>query len=133
MGPLIEHLSSHKYPSIALDLPTGSAPDKDLYDDTRYITSHLDEFVSQQGNEVIMVLHSYGGIPGSSAARSFVKKERAERGKEGGVIGVVYISAWALPAGKTVMDAMEGLDFDWAKIDVRVHASSEFRSSKERN
>ena len=82
---------------------------------------------------MIMVLHSYGGIPGSSAARSFVKKERAERGKEGGVIGVVYRSAWALLAGTTVMDAMEGLDFDWAKIDVRVHAPSRFRISKERN
>ena len=130
MGPLIEHLSSHSYPSIALDLPTGSAPDKNLYDDIRYITSYLEEFVSHEGKEVIIVLHSYGGLPGSSAARSFVKKEQADKGKEGGVIGVIYMSAWALPAGKTIMDAMEGLDFSWAKFDVRAHAPSAFRILK---
>ena len=124
MGPLTEHLSSHGYPSIALDLPTAGAPDKDLYDDIAFITSHLEELISQQGKEVIVIVHSYGGIPGSSAARPFVKKERARNGKEGGVIGVLYISSWAMPAGKTVMDAVEGMDVDWMKIDVPTQTST---------
>ena len=118
--PLTKVLSSHGFPSIALRLPTlgASPPDKDLYDDIDYISAQLEELVEQGGKEVIVIVHSYGGIPGSSAARPFVKEERTQQGKKGGVIGVLYISSWATPAGKTVMEAAEGMNLDWVIIDV---------------
>ncbi len=118
--PLKGVLSSHGYPSVVLLLPTAGAspPDKDLYDDIAYISSQLEELVERGGREVIVIVHSYGGIPGSSAARPFVKKERAQQGKKGGVIGVLYISSWAMPTGKTTMEAAEGMNVDWMKIDV---------------
>ena len=126
MRPLIEHLSSRGYPSIALDLPTADAspPDKGLYDDIAFLASHLEELVATQGKDVIVIVHSYSGLPGSSAARPFVKKDRAQKGEEGGVIGVLYISSWALPAGKTVMDAGYGMNADWMKVDVCVSSRS---------
>ena len=118
--PLKGVLSSHGFPFVVFLLPTGGAspPDKDLYDDIAYISSQLEELVEKGGRDVIVIVHSYGGIPGSSAARPFVRKERAQQGKKGGVIGVLYISAWAMPTGKTVMDAIEGMSVDWMIIDV---------------
>ena len=118
--PLTKVLSSHGLPSVALPLPTlgASPPDKDLYDDIAYISSKLEELVEKEGREVILIVHSYGGIPGSSAARPFVRKERAQEGKKGGVIGVLYISSWAMPAGKTTVEAAEGMNLDWIIIDV---------------
>ena len=118
--PLTKVLSSHGFPCVALMLPTvgASPPGKDLYDDIAYISSQLEELVEKGGKEVIVIVHSYGGIPGTSAARPFVRKDRAQQGKKGGVIGVLYISSWGMPPGKTTMEAVEGLNIDWMKIDV---------------
>ena len=118
--PLTKVLSSYGFPSIALLLPTfgASPPDKDLYDDIAYISSQLEELVEKAGREVIVIVHSYGGIPGSSAARPFVREGRAQQGKQGGVIGVLYISSFAMPAGKTTLEAIEGMNLDWVVIDV---------------
>ena len=118
--PLTNILSSHGFPCVALMLPTvgASPPGKDLYDDIAYISSQLEELVEKGGKEVIVIVHSYGGIPGTSAARPFVRKDRAQQGKNGGVIGVLYISSWGMPPGKTTMEAVEGLNIDWMKIDV---------------
>ena len=121
--PLTKVLSSHGFPSAALSLPTigASPPDKDLYDDIAYISSQLEQLVEKEGKEVIVIVHSYGGMPGSAAARKFLRKERALEGKKGGVIGMLYISAWAMPAGKTIVEAGEGMSFDWLIIDVSTH------------
>ena len=121
--PLTKILSSHGFPAVALLLPTAGASDKDLYDDIAYISSQFQELVEEGGKEVIVVVHSYGGIPGPSAARPFVRKERAQQGKEGGVIGVLYISSWAMPAGKTTMEAVADMNIDWMKIDVPIPCS----------
>lgn len=118
--PLTKILSSCGFPSVALPLPTNGAspPDKDLYDDIAYISSQFDDLVEKEGREVIVIAHSYSGIPGSSAARPFVRKERAQQGKQGGVIGVLYISSFAMPAGKTILEATEEMSLDWVIIDV---------------
>ena len=121
--PLTKVLSSHGFPSTALSLPTigASPPEKDLYDDIAYISSQLEELVEIESKEVIVIVYSYGGMPGSSVVRHFVRKERAQQGKKGGVIGMLYISSWAMPAGKTIVEAGEGMSFDWLIIDVSTH------------
>ena len=126
--PLTKVLSSHGFLSVALRLPTAGAspPDKDLYDDIAYISSRLEELIEKGGKEVILIVHSYGGLPGGSAARLFVKKERTEQGKKGGVIGVLYISSWGVPSGKTAMEVIEELNTDWMKIEVSPPSSIRF-------
>lgn len=121
--PLTKILSSHGFPAVTLLLPTAGQPDKDLYDDIAYISSQLDDLVEEGGKEVIVIVHSYGGTPGPSAARPFVKKERAQQGKKGGVVGMFYISSWGIPAGKTVMEAVVDFNIDWMKIDVSIPCS----------
>ncbi|KAK0516644.1 hypothetical protein JMJ35_001247 [Cladonia borealis] len=117
--PLTKVLSSHGFPSVALRLPTAGAspPDKDLHDDISYISSKLEELVEKEGKEVIVIVHSYGGTPGPSAARPYVKKERAQQDKKGGVIGLLYISSWGVPSGKSTMETIEELNIDWMKIE----------------
>ena len=126
--PLTKVLSSHGFPSVALRLPTAGAspPDKDLHDDIACITSKLEELVEKEGKEVIVILHSYGGTPGPSAARPFVKEERAQQGKKGGVLGLLYISSWAVPSGKSTMESIEVVNNDWMKIEVSTPSSFRF-------
>jgi hypothetical protein len=51
-----------------------------------------------------VVMHSYGGIPGSDAMKGLGRAERSGKGLKGGVVALVYICAWMLPEGKCVAD-----------------------------
>lgn len=53
----------------------------------------------EEGNDVVLVVHSYGGITGSGAAYGLSKSSRAKAGKKGGVVGIVYIAAFLVPQG----------------------------------
>ena len=60
--------------------------------------------VEEGGQDVILICHSYGGIPGGGAARGFSKTMRGRQGKQGGIIGMVYISAFVVPEGVRLVD-----------------------------
>lgn len=71
------------------------------------------EFVRQRfilpsidaGREVVVAMHSYGGGPGSMAAKGFSLAERSAAGEPGGIIGLIYISALIAQAGQTLLGA----------------------------
>jgi len=73
---------------------TTFAPDVDQ------IRSLISRLVSEN-KDVALLMHSYGGIYGSEAAGPFVKKPG---GPGHGVTKLIYMSAWALDAGLSVMD-----------------------------
>ena len=54
-----------------------------------------------QGREVVVVMHSYSGLPGGEALKGFGKKER--QGLEGGVILLVFVMAWIVPVGFQIL------------------------------
>lgn len=53
---------------------------------------------------MVLVMHSYGGIPGNGSAVGLSKKEREreDKKKKGGVVGLVLVSAYAAREGQTV-------------------------------
>lgn len=57
---------------------------------------------------MVLVLHSYGGIPGSDAAETYSKSERMAKGLCGGVVRVVWISAFACDVGESMLDKVAG-------------------------
>ena len=80
-----------------IPLPSvGASPGLKTFDeDVAAIHRVVSSFV-EDGDEVLMLLHSYGGLPGSAAMRGLGMKDRAKRGKEGGVRRLVYVSSYAL-------------------------------------
>ena len=60
-------------------------------------------------------MHSYGGVPGSSAARGLGKVQRVGEGKKGGVVGLIYVSGFVLPGGASVADGQGGQLPAWVK------------------
>ena len=60
------------------------------------------------GNDVVVVVHSAGGITGSEATKNLSKPEREAAGKKGGVIRMVYLCAFAAPEGVAVYSATKG-------------------------
>jgi hypothetical protein len=65
------------------------------------------------GNVVIVVAHSYGGVSMSNAVQGLNYKERVVQGEKGGVLMVVYMTSFAIPAGTSLMDGVGGVYPRW--------------------
>jgi hypothetical protein len=52
-----------------------------------------------KGAIVILVMHSYSGVPGSAAALGLGKTERIAQGKKAGVIGQIFYAAMLQKGG----------------------------------
>ncbi|KAJ4252793.1 hypothetical protein NW762_010699 [Fusarium torreyae] len=65
----------------------------------------------EEGKDVAVLMHSYGGVYGSQAVKGLSKREREKAGKKGGVTALIYVSAVTPMAGKTTLDMM-GTDRD---------------------
>lgn len=57
--------------------------------------------LADQGKEVVLVTHSYGGIVGNESVKGLSKEDREAKSKKGGVIKIVYISSVISEVGKS--------------------------------
>ncbi|KAJ9414659.1 hypothetical protein QL093DRAFT_2569427 [Fusarium oxysporum] len=69
---------------------------KTYLDDVTVIRAAVEQPLAA-GKEIVLVCHSYGGIPGSAAAEGYQVHERHEKGLPGGIKHIVYLAAFALP------------------------------------
>lgn len=81
----------------------GSPPT--MYDDAAFIASEA-ERLSDEGKDVIIIGHSYGGIPVTQSIRGLTKQERQKHGKNGGVVRVVYMTCLVPPVGQSAKDVL---------------------------
>lgn len=56
------------------------------------------------GNDVVVMAHSYGGVPSSSALEGRAKSVRQKKGLAGGVIAVVYLATFLADVGVAMSD-----------------------------
>lgn len=97
---VLEILDGYGYPTVGLPLPSvGATPAHTSFDyDVKCIRDCLTELVNEE-KEVVLVMHSYSGIPGAEAPVGLGKKERQSLGLKGGVVRLVFIMAFAMPEG----------------------------------
>ncbi|KAI2467778.1 alpha/beta-hydrolase [Annulohypoxylon bovei var. microspora] len=55
-----------------------------------------------EGSDVFMLMHSYGGAVGTSAAEGLSRKHRQAKSLPGGVVHLLYLSAYLLAKGQSV-------------------------------
>jgi hypothetical protein len=73
--------------------------------------------VEDQGQEVVVLMHSYASMPGSAAASGLSKTERIRNGQSGGVIGLICIGAFLVPQGLSCAGLQGGKLPDWILHD----------------
>ncbi|KAH6714323.1 hypothetical protein BKA61DRAFT_575104 [Leptodontidium sp. MPI-SDFR-AT-0119] len=102
------------YATEAVALPSIGAepPTKTLADDSAHTRAAIEK-LADAGKKVVVVTHSYGGVVGSCAVEDLGFAQRKAAGKEGGVINFVYLSAFALPKGVSLLDALGGSPLPW--------------------
>jgi pimeloyl-ACP methyl ester carboxylesterase len=98
---IIPLLESHGYKCRAILLPSIQHPlnknyEKYYAEDVAAIRDRVSKII-EEGEDVVLVLHSYGGLVGPDALPGLGKKERTEKGEKGGVVRLVYINAWLVP------------------------------------
>ncbi|EPE36047.1 alpha/beta-Hydrolase [Glarea lozoyensis ATCC 20868] len=91
------------YNCVAVDLPSVASkpPVTSLTEDIETIRAAVEEEV-ELGHKVLMHVHSYGGIPTTSALDGLSVNERREAGKVGGVSRLSFVSSFVLPQGVSV-------------------------------
>lgn len=105
--PVTNILQEQGYYVEPVTLPSaGGPPSTSVADDAAYIRgNHLESLVAQ-GREVIIVMHSYGGVPGTESVKGFARKDIAAQGKPGGVIALVYTAAFMIAGGQTLAESL---------------------------
>ncbi|RDW56690.1 hypothetical protein BP6252_14042 [Coleophoma cylindrospora] len=109
-----EQLAALNYPTEAVAHPSigGEPPNKDLTDDSANLRSAIEK-LADAGKKVVVVTHSYGGVVGACAVEDLGFAQRKSAGKTGGVIQLVFLSAFALPKGASLLDALGGNPLPW--------------------
>ena len=107
--PVLGILRSHGYPVAAINLPTVGTDmaSKTIYDDIKTISSELTQ-LADDGRDIIIMMHSYGGFVGSDAAHGLGKTEREKEGKKGGIIKMIYMATVVVAKGGKPTDAFDG-------------------------
>ena len=94
---LITQLQQADYPVVCKKLPSVDPPQHarpDMSDDVNFIQQQLLQPLVEKGADILLVCHSYAGYPGGAAALGYSKKERTAMGQDGGIVGLVFISAF---------------------------------------
>ncbi|KAI0176149.1 alpha/beta-hydrolase [Hypoxylon sp. FL1284] len=97
--PVIQGVAKEGYEIRALHLPsvgleTGPRPGQPptMYDDAAFIAKEALHLV-EQGRDVVIVTHSYGGVPGTEAVRGLAKEGREKLGQKGGIVRLAYMTS----------------------------------------
>jgi pimeloyl-ACP methyl ester carboxylesterase len=93
------------FPSEIVILPTtGMRPGSpDMKEDIEAIHAVLTK-ETEQGNDIILIMHSAGGLIGTEAAKGFSKSERLASDKVGGVVSLIYVAAVIPYLGKNILE-----------------------------
>ncbi|KAI0144425.1 Alpha/beta hydrolase fold-1 [Xylariaceae sp. FL1272] len=84
-------------------------PEGDLSTDTEVIRKYAEDLL-KDGRTIVALLHSYGGQVGSNALHDFGVKARAAKGLPGGVSHLIYMTAYAVLEGTSMMDKVKHFD-----------------------
>ncbi|KAF5696148.1 signal peptide protein [Fusarium mundagurra] len=113
-----KELHAKGWETEAVDYPSVGAepPSKGLSDDVAAVRAAVEKLVDE-GKKVMVVVHSYGGLVGAEAVKGLGLKQRAQEGQTGGVIQLVYLSAFVMPKGKSILEVLGGQYLPWMRVE----------------
>lgn len=125
------HLNQAGYPTERATYLSTNPPDPleaTVQRDTQHVrTKSLLPLVEDQSKDVVLVVHSYGGVVGAGAAYGLSKTDRLAQNLKGGVIGLIYIAGNIVPEGQSEFDTVGRAWPPWLVID-KVSSLSHLRS-----
>ena len=118
-APMTDLLVAEGYEYIGISLVSvGADPALENWDPDVELIHKTVLGVLDRGKDVVLVVHSYGGLVGSEAMKGLGKKQRESEGKKGGVVRLVYICAFFLELGMHLQAVKNDQPHPWMKVDV---------------
>lgn len=111
-APLTSALETAGYTVSAPVLPSIGGKQKDFKEDVSAVREAV-KSATEAGNDVILLMHSYGGVVGSEAAEGFTRLDRQSGSESGSVVRMVYLCAFVLPEKKSLMNGLGGQALPW--------------------
>lgn len=126
--PLIERLPEYSSQTIAFPSIQQATTVKNLQLNIETLRSTVHR-ECDQGHEVVVISHSWSGIPVSSALDGLSRTQRQKTGqKGGGVIKIIYISSFIPDIGQSLLQMLGGTPPDWYIRDVGLSTPSTYRT-----
>ncbi|KAJ7645047.1 hypothetical protein DFH06DRAFT_1425698 [Mycena polygramma] len=117
---VISDLEAHGYPVYRIELETVGrrkmAPT--MYDDTAKVASMVTR-LADEGKDVVLAPHSYGGVVACEASKGLAKSLREKEGKQGGIIRIVFVSAVVPQEGQLLMDVLAGKEVNSTNVELQ--------------
>lgn len=85
--------------------------------DAEAVRERIVRSMEMDGRDVVVVCHSYGGVPGGGAAYGLSKSARAKEGKKGGVVGLIYVCGFVVPEGSSLLGMLGGKHAPCVAVD----------------
>lgn len=93
-------------PSVGLSTLKGrEGPPPTMYDDAAFITKEAMK-LADEGRDLILIGHSYGGVPVTQSLKGIGKQERQKQGKKGGVVNIAYMTCLVPALGGTAASVL---------------------------
>ncbi|KAL2072190.1 hypothetical protein VTL71DRAFT_11533 [Oculimacula yallundae] len=120
-APTTALLNSAGYDVHGVTLPClGANPPLKSFDPDVLAVQKVLNKVLSTGKDVIMIYHSYGSVPGSEALKEYVNEVGTGKGGKQGwgkVRRLVFVTAFVLPEGGSLMAGLGGQDLPWFEVD----------------
>jgi pimeloyl-ACP methyl ester carboxylesterase len=109
---------TEKLPGVDSSTPTQES----TANDAAFIKKQLLDPLVDEGIDILLLMHSYGGCPGAAAAKGYSKKERTAAGKKGGIIGLVFMVAFLANEGDSLLSKLPNQEYDpWVVWNVSAY------------
>jgi hypothetical protein len=92
-----------------------------MYDDAAFIAKETAK-LADEGKDVILIAHSYGGVPMTESVKGLRKEERQKEGKEGGIVRLAYLTVLLPPVGTPAGEILMHVPAE-NKLEMRVDVS----------
>ncbi|KAL8705653.1 MAG: hypothetical protein Q9201_001251 [Fulgogasparrea decipioides] len=128
----ITSLESEGYTATSISLPSCNANEPrtaSCSTDAAAVRTHILSLLDNEGKDVILVCHSYGGFPGAGAASGLSKRARVQKGKKTGVLGLVYVCSFVVPEKSSLLETIGGKHAPYVNTDQVGDLSRQLRTS----
>jgi alpha-beta hydrolase superfamily lysophospholipase len=104
---IVKRIQKEGYEVYVNSLPSTirNPPEKPatLEDDAVFFRGII-EGLADQGKDIMLLCHSYGGVVGTEAAKGVGKVDRQAKGQVGGITRMAYLAAVVPPEGSSLLD-----------------------------
>jgi len=105
-------------PSVGLKTGPREGEPPTMYDDAAFISKETEK-LADEGKNVILIAHSYGGVPVTESTKGLGKEERQMQGKKGGIVNLAYMTALVPAVGTSASVVLADVPRD-NRLDLKI-------------